>query len=264
MSHRSTRPTRYGWQIVLAVLLVLVVLSLSIPAVRASLSAWLGLSVAPSNQMPATAVTLVAPTPPAAASTVPAVVPEPTQPQASIVPTAVQSATTSQPAVSAGKPAEIIQLSSQAGWDILAPGRLPAGYHYESAYFDINHQMAVLTYTATRALPGATDPSLTETKAITVLQAQKNDFVPLEIALSAQPADVKVNGQPAVYVIGAWDTEFVKDDKDPNGGKIVSTWRNDLQVKNLYFQVAKIFVTIVTDDAAVSQQELVDLAANMN
>jgi hypothetical protein len=60
MSNRSTRPFRFVWQMAIAVILVIVVLGLSIPAVRASLSAWLGLSVAPSNQMPAAPVTLVA------------------------------------------------------------------------------------------------------------------------------------------------------------------------------------------------------------
>jgi hypothetical protein len=74
-------------------------------------------------------------------------------------------------------------------------------------------------------------------------------------------ADIQVNGQPAAYTVGAWDTEFVKDDQDPNGGKMVSTWRNDLPVQNLYWQVGNVYLALVTDDEAVSREELIDMAA---
>ncbi len=254
----QNRPVQFRWIYAAAVILLLAVLAFFIPPVRAAVSAWLGLSVAPSNQMPAQAVTLVAvtsPTPTAALA--PTSTPENSLSDATATP--VQT----QPAANAQKPDEIIQLSAQAGWEILTATRLPEGYQYESAYFDTNHQMVVLTYLATRPLPGAADPGLTATHSITLLQAQKNDFVPLQVAPATNIEDVTVNGQPAVYAVGAWDTEFVPDAKDPNGGKMVSTWRNDLAVQNLYWQVGKVYLVLVTDDNSLSQQQLIDFAASV-
>ncbi len=160
-------------------------------------------------------------------------------------------------------PAEFSQLSAQAGWDILAPGQLPEGYHFQSAYYDTNHQMVILTYLVTRTLPGAADPSLTASKTITLAQAMKNDFIPMQIAPGTNVEDTQVNGQPAAYAVGAWDAEFVKDDNDPNGGKMVYNWRNDLPVQNLYWQVGKVYLALITDDEAVSKQALIDTAASM-
>ncbi len=258
-----SRSFRFGWQIAVAFLLVLAALSLSLPGVRASLSAWLGLSVAPSNQMPATSITLAAITPSAVQNTVPAVVAVPSATLANALPTALPSPTPVQPTASHPKPAEVNQLAPQVGWNILTPAVLPDGYKFLSAYYDTNHQMVILTYEIARLLPGATDPSLTSTKTITVLQAQKNDFVPMQVSPDSKVSDIQVNDQAASYVIGAWDTEFVKDDNDPNGGKMVSTWRNDLAVQNIFWQVGSIYVTIITDDQAVSQQELIDMAASV-
>ena len=150
-------------------------------------------------------------------------------------------------------------MSQTAGWDVLAAGFLPEGYKFESAYFDANHQMAILTYLATKPLPG--DPSLTSSHTITLLQALKNDFVPLQVAPAASVVDIQVSGQPAAYAVGAWDTEFVPDAKDPqSGGKMVSTWRNELKVQNVYWQVGQVFLALVTDDAGVSKEELIRMA----
>ncbi len=263
MTPRTTRHLHYGWQIAIAIILVLVVLSFSIPAVRAAISAWLGLSVAPSNQMPATSVTLVAVTPSKPTGT-PSPAAPPTTPARETTATTEPATPTPVPTeVTSFVPAEISGLSSQAGWNILVPGSLPDGYQFQSAYLDTNHQMVILTYLVTRPLPDTTDPSLTASKTITLLQAQKNDFVPMQIAPDAQVTDIQVNGQPAVYVIGAWDTEFVPDSNDPNGGQMVSTWRNNLPLKNLYWQVGNIYLAIMTDDDAVSQQELIDMAASI-
>jgi hypothetical protein len=246
MSTRPTHPIRFGWQFAAALLLAGLVLSLSIPAVRAALSAWLGLSLAPSNEMPASAVTLAAPLPTAT------------------LPAAAAPAATQVPAApAANKPAQIVQLSAQAGWNILVPAYLPAGYQYQSAYLDTNHQMVMVTYKVTRPLPGSKDPALTATKTITLLQALKNDFVPMQLAPGAQWVDIQVNGQPGVFVTGAWDTQFVKDEKDPQGGKMVSTWRSDLPIQNLYTQLGKIYVVLLTEDAALSPAELVKVAASL-
>lgn len=257
MQSHATPLFRSKWQIAIVVLVVLVALGVSLPSVRASLSAWLGLSVAPANQMPAEAVTLVALPTPTAANTQPAAAPQPSP----VIPEASPLAPTQAPTQAVSD--EILQLSAQAGWRILTPSRLPKEYHLEGADFDANHAMAILTYVAQRPLPGATDPTLTETKTITLLEAPKNDFVPLQIAPDAVVTDVQVNSQPAAFVIGAWDTSFVPNDQDPNGGQMVSTWRNDLPVKNLFWQVGTTYLAIITDDEAVSQAEMIDMAASI-
>lgn len=265
MQTRPTHPIRFGWQLALAIILVLALLSFSIPAVRAALSAWLGLSVAPSNQMPAPAVTLVAPPSPTPTAAAPAAsatgtaTAAPTQ----MAPTSTSAPTQAAPALAAplAKPDPVSALAPQAGWEILYPARLPEGYQYQSAYFDANHQMVILTFLVTRPLPG--DATLTASKTITLLQAQKNDFVPMQVAPGANIEDIQVNGQPAAYTIGAWDSEFVKDDKDPNGGKMVATWRSDLAIQNVYWQVGPVYLALLTDDEAVSKQDLIDMAAGI-
>jgi hypothetical protein len=255
MTNRPKPSSRFKWPIIIAAFLALILLSLGIPGVRASLSAWLGLSVAPSNQMPATAVTLIPVTLPAPTGVTPAAKASPTLPQ-----TNAASETPAQTVASSEIPAELSQLATQVGWDILTPSFLPEGYQYQSAYYAINEKMLVLTYLANRALPGATDPSLTTHEAITLLEATQNDFIPMQVAPQTNMIDVEVNGQPAAYAVGAWDTEFVNDVNDPNNGKLISTWRNDLQVKNLFWQVGDIYLTLVTADEAVSQQELIAMA----
>ncbi len=251
--------SRFIWQVAIAILLVLVVFSISIPTVRAALSAWLGLSLAPANQMPATSLTLVAVTPAALAST--ATLPASATPTPAAPTFAAAPAATSAPAQNI--PPQVAQVAPQVGWQILLPGRLPEGYQFQSAYFDTNHQMLILTYQIARQLPGAADPSLTTTKTITFLQAQKNDFVPMQVAPDAAVNDVQVNGQPGVYVLGAWDTQFVPNEKDPNGGAMVSTWRNDLPIQNLYWQVGNVYLALITDDEALNQPDLLHMAGSL-
>ena len=247
MTAHSQRKLRFGWQAAAVLVLVLTMLAFSIPSVRASISAWLGLSVAPSNQMPAQAVTL-------------AVLNTPTPTQENPTPAETVAPPAETPPANTAQPGETNPLSAQAGWEVLTAAYLPEGYAYQSAYFDTNHQMAILTYTATRPLPGSTDPSLTETKTITLLQAAKNDFVPMQIAPSTQVEDVTVGNQPGAYAVGAWDTEFVPDDKAPGGGNMVSTWRSDLKIQNLYWQVGDIYLVLISDDEAVSRQEMIKTA----
>jgi len=263
MTDNSSPPTRFKWQIGIAIILVLVLLSLSIPQVRATLSSWLGLSVAPSNQMPVSAVTLVAVTSPTSAGPSPAVATNTSLPQTSGSSTEIPSSAPGQPVISTGLPADLSQLATLAGWDVLTPSVLPEGYQYQSAFFDTNDKMLILTYLVTRPLPGATDPSLTSSETITLLESQKNDFVPMQIAPSTNVTDIQVNGLPAAYTVGGWDTQFVKDAAEPNGGKMVSSWRNDLPVKNLYWQVGKIYLALMTSDGTVSQQDLLDMASSI-
>jgi hypothetical protein len=239
--------------------LILLLVSLAIPTVRASMSAWLGLSVAPASQVPAVPVTLEALIPPTTVVTSPTTELPTLQPTEVMASSSITS-TVLLPEVSSGSASDLKQFSAQVGWNILAPSSLPSGYQFQSAYFDTNQKMLVLTYLVTRPLPGSNDPSLTSSETITLLQAQRNDFVPMQIAPNTNITDTMVNGSPAVFTIGGWDTEFVKDNQSPGGGKMVSSWRNDLPVKNLYWQVEKLYLALITADGAVSQQELLAMA----
>ena len=104
---------------------------------------------------------------------------------------------------------------------------------------------------------------MTETKAITLVQARHNDFIPLEVAPSTEVKDVQVNGQPAVYAIGAWDTEFNPATGTPDGGSFTARWRNDLPIQNLYWQVGDVYLALITDDPAVTQQDLLAMASSI-
>jgi hypothetical protein len=44
---------------------------------------------------------------------------------------------------------------------------------------------------------------------------------------------------------------------------MVSSWRNDLPVKNLYWQIGTVYLTLITADGGVSQQEFIDMAASI-
>jgi hypothetical protein len=238
-------------------------ISLAIPPVRASLSTWLGQSVAPEGKVSAVPVSLGAITPsPLVINTLAAELPT-LQPTDLTVSSSITS-TLAIPTELSAVPADLGELSSQVGWKILTPSYLPVGYLYQSAYYDPNHKMLVLTYLVTRPLPGATDPSLTSSETITLLQAQRSNFVPMQIAPNSSITDVLINGLPATFTVGGWDTEFVKDNQAPGGGKMVSSWRNDLPVKNLYWQIGTIHLTLITADSAVGQQELIDVAASVS
>ena len=107
MSPRSSKLAHYRLQIAIALALVLAAASLlSIPTVRASLSEWLGLSIAPSNQVPVSAVTLVPVTPPAPTVTTAAAAVQPTRP----APSAAPSASPAQPTSSVPQPEQVAQL----------------------------------------------------------------------------------------------------------------------------------------------------------
>jgi hypothetical protein len=251
------------WQIIAGVIIVLVLLSLAIPSVRASISSFLGISVAPSAEATIAPVTLEA-----IASETPtqvAIVIEATPSVGSSASNPTQSIPLSmvQSTASSGTPLDLSQLSNQVGWSVLTPGYLPQGYQYQSAYFDTNNKMLVLTYLVTRPLPGSTDPTLTSSETVTLLEAKTNNFIPMQIAPNTNVEDVQVNGSPAAFTIGGWDTQFVKDNSVPGGGKMVSSWRNDLPVKNLYWQVGDVYYLLVTTDNEVSQQDLNDIASSM-
>jgi hypothetical protein len=260
INDQSKKPTHFPWIIIVAVILVVLLVSVAVPQVRASLSSWLGLSVAPASQVPVKAVTLEALIPsPSAVSAQSAteqltVLPAGTDTAGSITSTLLL------PEVVSSGQADLSQFSSQVGWSIPTPTSLPDGYQFQSAYFDPNQKMLFLTYLVTRPLPSTNDPSLTSSETITLLQSQRNDIVPMQIAPNTNITDTLVNGAPAAFTLGGWDTEFVKDNQSPGGGKMVSSWRNDLPVKNLYWQIGSLYLALITADEAVSQQELIDMA----
>ncbi len=212
--------------------------------------------------MPAVAVTLVAINPSPSVGTTPSVE-LPTLAPMGATPPGTNLSTTAQSIISDGSALSFSQLSPLIGWDILTPTFLPDGYHYQSAYYDPNQTMLVLTYLVTRPLPNSTDPSLASSETVTLLQSQRNDFIPMQIAPNTVVTDTLVNGEPAALTNGGWDTEFVKDNLAPGGGKMVSSWRNDLPVKNLYWQVGTTYLALITADGNVSQQELMDMAASI-
>lgn len=230
MSRPTTHLLRLRWSFMLLVLFALAALGLA--------------ACAPQKSQP----------PPA-----PAVSPLPTQ----AAPTEAAFPTPTQAAARDEAPPEITRLSGEAGWDLLSVTALPDGYQYRSAYFDAARKVAYLTYTATRPLPGAADPSLTVSSTITLLQARANDETPMQAAPGAERAAALVNGSPAVYAVGAWDAEFVKDEADPNGGKMVYTWRADLPVKNIYWQIGELYLLLVTEDETVTREALVKMAESV-
>jgi hypothetical protein len=85
----------------------------------------------------------------------------------------------------------------------------------------------------------------------------------MQISPGTNLVDILVDGPPAAYAEGGWDTEFIQDDNVPGGGKMVSTWRNDIAVKNIYWQDGNVYLVLLTDDEAVSQQDLIDMAGSI-
>jgi hypothetical protein len=264
MTDQPDKPSLKVWQIIAGVIIVLILISLGIPSVRASISSWLGISVAPAAQVTISPVTLEAiatSTPTQAVASDELSTPTPGSSSSS----STQSITLSmvQAASTSGTTLDLTNLTNQTGWNVQVPSLIPEGYQFQSAYFDTTNKMLILTYLVTRPLPGATDPALTSSETITLLEAKTNNYVPMQIAPNTNVEDVQVNGVTAVFTLGGWDTQFIKDNSEPGGGKMVSSWRNDLPVKNLYWQAGDIYYLLVTADESVTQQDLVDMAASV-
>lgn len=251
MTNQATPRRRPAWQIMLAVIIAMIAISLFVPQVRASLSAWLGLSVAPSDQVPATPATLI-----------PVTATPPSNPTLETVGNSAspQAESMTGQATIPG----LSQLASQAGWEIFTPGWLPEGYKFQSAHYDPNQKVVFLTYLISRALPDSSDASLTATKTISFLQAVSNNFIPMQVAPATNIEDIEFNGMPAAYAVGAWDTQFVPDDQESSGGKLISSWRNDLQVQNVYWQDGDVYLVLVTDDESLTKQDLLDMASSIS
>jgi len=254
MTNRTTPRRRPAWQIVLAVIIAMIAISLFVPQVRASLSTWLGLSVAPSDQVPIAPADLIPVT---------ATPPNPTLDVAGVSASPQVESVTGQATTLSGI-TDLSQLASQAGWEIFTPGWLPEGYKFQSAHYDPNQKVVFLTYLISRALPDSSDASLTTTKTISFLQALSNNFIPMQVAPATNVEDIEFNGMPAAYALGAWDTQFVPDDQEPSGGKLISSWRNDLQVQNVYWQDGDVYLVLVTDDETLTKRDLLDMASSIS
>jgi hypothetical protein len=151
----------------------------------------------------------------------------------------------------------IQQLNELTGWIIKTPAFLPEGFHFDSSYYDSTNQMVYLIFLATRQLPGS---DLTETKSLTLVEAKRNDSVPLKVDPSAILESAIIADTPAVYTIGAWDSNFVENDNEPNGGHMEWNWRNDLQVENVFWQEDEVYLVIITDDTQTSKNDLLKMA----
>ncbi|HEX2978974.1 MAG TPA: hypothetical protein VHO48_01800 [Anaerolineaceae bacterium] len=195
---------------VAAGVLLMLALGLSIPTVRASFFSFLGLGVSPAET-----------------------VPNPPVPAESIV-----------------DRQKVDEIAPLAGWEIKTPTWAPEGYAYHDALYDATNHLVLLTFFATRTLPGG-DPNMTQTKVITLVQAERNDIVPLMVAPSTNVDDISVLGQPAAYATGAWEGDAVSG---------LSTWNASYELKNVYWQMGTVYVNLNTDDAQVSKEDLIQMA----
>jgi hypothetical protein len=148
---------------------------------------------------------------------------------------------------------KIDEISQLADWPVLTPNWLPKGYTFHDAVYDSTHQMVLLTFFATRQLPGG-DPTMTMTETITVVQAKRNDMIPLMVAPSTVVEEITINGAPAAYATGAWESD---------GAAGTATWTNNYPLKNIYWQVSDVFLNLNTKDNQVSKEDLVKLAESM-
>jgi len=242
----SSNPVRRLTMSVALMLVIVAALAVSIPSVRASISAFFGLGLSPSD-------TLIQPT-----GTLDLSTPVPTPIVATQVIPSVEAPTLN-PASHVDLSAEpsIQQVTGLAGWAVLIPTYLPEPYHFDSAYYDATNQIIYLSFFATRSLEGS---DLTETKSITLAEAKRNDVVPLMVAPSTSIEDVSVANAPAAYAMGAWDSNFVQNANEPNGGHMEWTWRNDLQIQNLFWQAGEVYLVLITDDNQISRDELLKIA----
>lgn len=161
-------------------------------------------------------------------------------------------------------PAELLQQTSrQAGWSVLTPSWLPEGYGMGEPFYDAQKELLSINFIVPRSLPGA-DPALTEMKTITLVQSSHADVIPLKLSETVQGGELSINGQPARLYSGAWDASYVSNPTDSAGGHFEVTWRGDLDLRNLRWQVGDLYLLLITDDAQVSADDLVRIAENIH
>jgi hypothetical protein len=145
------------------------------------------------------------------------------------------------------------KISEQAGWTVKSPNWLPEGYTFHDALYISNDQVVLLTFTAKRQLPGS-DPSMTETKMISLIEGTNNEVVPLKMASEADLQEIPIKGQTARYAIGGWDT-------DASTG--TATWSNAYPLQNVYGQAGSLYFNLNTDDTQVSKLDLLRMAESI-
>lgn len=145
---------------------------------------------------------------------------------------------------------KVDETAKLAGWKIKVPTWLPEGYQFHDVQYVSTNKMVLLTFFTTRQLPG-NDPTMTETKTITMIQALHNDVSPLMVAPSTIVHDITINGQPAAYAVGAWENDIIAGQ---------ATWNSAYNLKNIYWQIDNVFLTLNTNDALISQDELLRIA----
>ncbi len=247
----STFIRRYGWPVRLALILVVLI---AIAAFS------VGCAATPTPSLP----TLPAGTAQAPANTpAPALTPTSAQhpsdpPAGSALPALTSRAAGS---LDLSDDSKVQGASNQAGWKLWFPAYLPQGYAFQDAIYDAQNQVTALTFLATRPLPGS---DLTQTRTLTLAQAQHNDAVPLKVSPQAALLAISVSGAPAVYAAGAWEASFMPVTEEPNGGHMDWQWPNHLPVQNLYWQVGGIYLALISDDPQVTQADLISTAESIN
>jgi len=145
-------------------------------------------------------------------------------------------------------------LSAQAGWNVLAPSVIPEGYTPgDVSYLDADKQV-VMTFLVTRSLPGGV-PALTETKTLTLVQSTNVEAVVFQLPADAAIKPVTINDQPGGLVHGAWDSQF-----DQAANSFSYTWREDLGVTGIYWQAGDIHLALISNDDALNDEQLVQIA----
>ena len=233
--------------ILLAAILVLGIAAFSIPSVRAAISAYLGLGIAPGDVVNSPVLTITSSGETALATAFPTA-------QAGLaVPVITPSLESTLPSVTP---------IPQAGQATLTPTWLPEGYSFGDKITIPEQKMVVLTYLAKRQLPG-NDPNLTETRTLTLAESPLNTNIPLQVAPSTSLEDITVNGAPAAYAVGAWDSQFVPDPNNPKGGSFQAQWRNDLPIQNVFWQSGPLYLALISDDPALSKDDLIRIASSV-
>jgi len=151
--------------------------------------------------------------------------------------------------------AQIAAVAELAGWAVAVPAELPAGYRFESIVYDQANALVLITYLAVRQL----DPTgeLTETRALTLVQSRRPTQPPFQVAPSALVEPVALGEGAGAYAVGAWDSEY-----NPGSDAFVARWRADLPVANVFWQRGATTLMLNTDDPAVSRAALLATAAS--
>lgn len=142
------------------------------------------------------------------------------------------------------------EISTLAGWTVKYPGWVPEGYQFNEVMYDSANNLVIITFIATRQL-SESDPSLTQTNTITLVQSSRNDLIPLVVAPGAEMGNMMINGQPGVYTVGAW-----KNDNATG----TATWDSSYEVQNINWQIGSTYLSLNTNDPQVSKEDLAKMA----